>query len=259
MINEHFHQDSCRHAENLVSYLYDEISGAEKLRFEEHLVSCSSCAEELTDFSLVRSSIIDWRDTEFEPLKAPLIQIPVQKAVLNPVVTDSNSLAARVRALFSLSPAWTGAAALTALVICIGLIFSVSNFQSNPETARIDNETKIETNPPLKTEDKTDLPFSAKEIAGDNVSEKSSKPSKAINTDEKPVQEKNSKLAAKSELRDVANTKNQNNLSAKTVKSSKSISRKPAQSPPPTLMAEEDEYEDNSLRLSDVFRGIGGK
>jgi hypothetical protein len=137
MINEN--HNACRRAEDLVSYLYGEISRAEKTRFEAHLLDCGACAEEISSFGALRSSIIDWRERDFAPLETPPIRLPeTEKSFPAAVETASVSISwlAGLRQMFSLSPAWTGAtAAMAALVICAGLFYvAVSSLQSGGET-----------------------------------------------------------------------------------------------------------------------------
>jgi hypothetical protein len=254
-MNEFTDQNSCKYADELVSYLYDEASQAERSRFEDHLVNCSSCADELADFSVVRSSIVEWRDAEFTPLAVPAIQLPVQNVVFAPEIsTKSRSLLASIRAFFSLSPAWMGAGAVAALVICIGLIYVAVNFRNEPETARAGNEAKIETNS-SQAKENTGAQTAIAENEQKAVSEKSSEPPIIA---VKETKEKTENAAVKVS-QPVTTAKSKKSVVDKTIKPTTPVLRKSNQSPPPTLMADEDEYEDNSLRLSDIFRGVGGK
>ena len=253
-MNEFTDQNPCKYADELVSYLYDEASRAEKSRFEDHLINCSSCADELADFSVVRSSIVEWRDAEFMPLAVPAIQLPVQDIVSAPEISESRSLLSRIRALFSLSPAWMGAGAMAALVICIGLIYVAVNYRQEPETARAVNEAKIETNSSPAKED-TEVQTVIAENEQKAVSEKSSEPP-IIAVKETKEKSENTPIKVS---QTVTTAKSRKPIVDKTIRPTKPVLRKSNQSPPPTLMADEDEYEDNSLRLSDIFRGVGGK
>lgn len=254
MTNDNIHQNSCQYAEELVSYLYDEIGSVEKSRFEAHIISCSSCADELADFSMVRSSIVEWRDAEFTPLAVPEIRLPAPAVSSTRENLASDSLLARFRAIFSLSPAWAGAGAAAALLICAGLFFVAVNIQHAPETARVENKEKIE----IASSPTRENAAVQTEIAGNvqtTVAEESSEPPI-------PAAKENKEKSENAPIKvsqTVTAAKSKKPVADKNVRSTKPVSRKSNQSPPPTLMADEDEFEDNSLRLSDIFRGVGGR
>jgi anti-sigma factor RsiW len=50
--------------EALVSHLYNEASPEERRQVEEHLKSCSVCAEEMTAFERVRGMLQQWQVDE---------------------------------------------------------------------------------------------------------------------------------------------------------------------------------------------------
>lgn len=251
MMLENKHQNLCEYADELVSYLYEEIGETEKMRFEAHLPKCALCAAELTDFSTVRSSIIEWCEAEFQQLATPVTQLPVQKATFRPSVSESGSLLAQIRALFSLSPAWAGAATAAALVICLGLLLVAINFQRERDVTRVEKEaiTEVVSSPKEETAE-----LKAADSIKDNeaVSKESSK-SPIIET--KQIKSKREDVPVK--VLQPAAVKDKKANAEKTVKQSKPVMRKLNQSPPPTLLADEDEIEDDSLRLSDIFKEVG--
>lgn len=64
--------EGCERKEDLIGYLYEETSAAERSSFERHLAGCSSCSEELRAFGRVRDDLSTWQvgftpQTEFEP------------------------------------------------------------------------------------------------------------------------------------------------------------------------------------------------
>lgn len=255
------HNSACALAEDLVAYLYGEIGGAEKAKFEAHLSGCTACTEEITAFGAVRTSVFEWRERDFAPLPTPLIQLPLpEKSVPAKVETISNSRSwlTALRELFSLSPAWAGAAAAcAALVICAGLFYvAVSSLRGTggDEISGADKEQKasvasnrtlpsptVEGNalpPPNADNDKNAAPGTlpkpqpvktetqppAKKTAAANISDKKAEPNKA-KIQSKPV---NKNMA------DRARTPKRNDVQ----------------------LLEEDEDEDNSLRLTDLFDEI---
>ncbi len=76
MLLETNHKSTCKFAEELVAYLYDEIPAGTRATFEVHLSKCVSCTEELAGFTTVRSSVLEWRIQEFDILRSPAIELP---------------------------------------------------------------------------------------------------------------------------------------------------------------------------------------
>lgn len=52
---------ACNRKEDLMSYLYGEALPSEKRSFEQHLIDCIVCREELEVFSGVRETLQDWK------------------------------------------------------------------------------------------------------------------------------------------------------------------------------------------------------
>ncbi len=142
--NNNHNNSTCAFAEQTVSYLYCEANVEEKTVFEAHLKSCSTCAEELANFSAVRSSVIKWRNEEFLSLEMPSIKIPYEKTrEFYKSDTNSNvtrSWLAELRRLFSLSPALTASASFAIVAICLGIIFFANKSSNNDEVADTSNK-----------------------------------------------------------------------------------------------------------------------
>lgn len=107
--------ESCRHSDNIVSYLYDELAASERSTFETHLVDCTSCTDEFAAVADIRFSVYEWHREEFIPLATPQFSIPYEgdraRAGILSVVAE----------LFTFSrPAF--AMATIAVVLGIGLI-----------------------------------------------------------------------------------------------------------------------------------------
>lgn len=116
------HKSNCENAETLVAYLYDEISGADKSKFEKHLQSCRNCGEEFAAFGTIRNAVGDWREIEFAPLAAPSIVLP---ATNNQTALESEkvSFVERIRSfLFPNGGFVQGATAFAAFAICALLL-----------------------------------------------------------------------------------------------------------------------------------------
>jgi hypothetical protein len=62
--------------DDLVSYLYDDLSGPARAAFEQHLRACADCRDELTAMRAVRADLLTWSPPEpdfaFRIVKEPL-------------------------------------------------------------------------------------------------------------------------------------------------------------------------------------------
>jgi len=107
---------ACHQADNLIAFLYGELSTAHAQTFQRHARDCSSCNQELEDFGGVRRSVIAWRD---ESLGGSLAAAAASGVV--PVArSEKPSALAAVREFFKLSPLWMkGAVAFATLLLCI--------------------------------------------------------------------------------------------------------------------------------------------
>jgi len=68
--------ERCAVAEEIVAYLYAEMSGAKRDAFENHLVDCAACIDEFAEMSHARYSVYEWQREEFAPLATPRFKIP---------------------------------------------------------------------------------------------------------------------------------------------------------------------------------------
>jgi hypothetical protein len=241
---------TCDFAEELVSYLYEEMSSADKSRFEKHLKDCLPCRDELAEFSLARVAVQEWRDEEFAPLANPAIEIPYP-------AKSSRSWLAQIREYFTLSPAWmTASTALAALAICVGLF--VIMFNSMP-----DGNDVVVQDKNIKT---VQSPTTGNQKQNSNISETnqnqpttniSSEPPVKIDTP-KPIKTVNEPTKIS-----VPSVSKPQNLPVKTVQPRNN--KKTTVQPPvktnkqkvPRLI-DEDEEED-SLTLTDLLEDIGAR
>lgn len=88
--------------ELLVSYVYDELQGAERKAFQHHLVSCLECREEVQGLRATRGHLASWT----APERALDLTMP-------------GTPAARAARRFTIAPGWALAAA-AALVLAVG-------------------------------------------------------------------------------------------------------------------------------------------
>ncbi len=252
MMNNNHKKSGCGFSEQLVSYLYGETVGAEITAFEAHLNVCSVCAAELEAFSGVQFSINDWKLNEFANLAMPSIEIPYQKAENQAEVSSvKGSWLSALRELFSLSPrGWSLAtASLAVLAVCALIALFALNSRKDNDVAESNK-----TNPlALPTVEKT----TPETITNSNAN---NQPEKVVKPSSEP----------KSEVAVAPNTKD--NRVVKTSNNSRSTQKVDANSPKNNeqkrtnknnevapKIAVDDEEEDKSLRLAELFDEIDTK
>jgi hypothetical protein len=109
---------SCNNHEDLVSYLYGEVTSDQARRVEAHLTECSRCEDELAAFRRVRSNLQEWELNDMPIVRVALPQ-PRKSAI------------SVLKELLGVAPVWAkviGASAAAMLVLAVmGTDISVSN------------------------------------------------------------------------------------------------------------------------------------
>lgn len=243
---------SCSFSEQIVEYIYDEISAKDKTNFESHLIDCLPCADEIAGFGLVRSSIGEWRKEEIFALDAPALQIPVMQTVKS----EKSSWFDEFRKLFTFTPAW--AAGFAVLLVCVGLVWMFFGGSTKPEFAS-NSSNQISPVAPIITNEGKDLITEPKE----EKAEINSKEEELNNIPQQVQEVQKKKVAPKvNSVRVSNNAPKQKLLKPKTnefiagnlnkIHKTNNIQKQNA----PTL-SEVDGDEDNSLRLSELFDEVG--
>jgi hypothetical protein len=262
MTNNNNHNSSaCSYAGQIVSYLYDEASAKEKIEFETHLNKCENCADELSGFGFVRSSIEEWRKEEIFALEMPALEIPLLKtanvAEKAPISAESNSWLADLRRLFSFSPKFAFAsAAFAVLAVCVGLAFVVINFSNKGEIAVNSNQNsknelasnvnilKEEAHPEANPNPQTS---EIKNVSANDKTEQAKTDSK------KDTSVKASNNAPKQKLSVPKSNTVAENSANKTDRKNKTKNIEQQEIP---KLSDFDDVEDESLRLADLFNEI---
>jgi hypothetical protein len=257
MVNKD-NNSACVFSEALISYLYGEIGEREKAGFEAHLQKCGVCAEELSAFGAVRSSINEWRELDFATLQTPAVELPAPEkpAFEAEKISPSRSRLAFLSEFFSFSRSWTGAAAaFAALLICAGLFYLSVGFLSENGgkdiSENIRKSSVAATIPDVKPSAKTPQTETAE-------------PRKQIRRTESEKIEN----ASVSYANERQNAKTAENVHRRrqNVQTAPSAVKKHAKNAPRNakiqdseLFAFRDDEEDESLRLIDLFEEISDK
>lgn len=153
-------KQACGFADEIVSYIYDEIGAAERGRFESHLAGCDLCTNEFAAVSNARFSVFEWHKEEFAGLATPEIIIPYEATKIIVEENTTVGFLAGIRRLLSVSQWPVGVAAAVLVCIGIGIGFLAMNYvsrddrqiaanpkvneQSVPPIAIPDNPVKVE-------------------------------------------------------------------------------------------------------------------
>src|SRR5258708_5450197 len=120
-------QQECERADELVSFLYGELSEGELRQFEHHLHQCEQCTAEFSAFGQIRNSIASWRSESLGVISAPASVSAASKA--------RPSALAAIREFFTLSPLWMkGATAFAALLFCACAMLALAYLKGRQPT-----------------------------------------------------------------------------------------------------------------------------
>jgi len=113
----------CERANELVDFLYGELSQVEARKFERHIQECDACKTGYSSFGSIHQSIVAWRDQSLGVRPASLV-VPARKGA---------SVWAAFREFFRLAPFWVkGATALATVLFCMSLTLAVFHLVKAP-------------------------------------------------------------------------------------------------------------------------------
>lgn len=264
MLKENY-DSPCEFAEQIIAYLYDEAGAGEKNNFEAHLKNCATCADEFTSFGSIRSSVLEWREADFDSLPAPHFDLETITGAKPQIVVETEKPQSRFAAIWSnwvFNPALATAAVL---LLFIGAGIFLYSWQSSNEIdlAAIPKETnsKITTAP---TAEKVREESSENKIADLNKNkkvpaEKSFQSTEVSNVKPNAIVEKydasNQPVKVSTKL-----PKNKSTSSQVAVETDNGIKQNaPNRKAKAPTLTNNDDDEDDSVRLSDLFAEIDTK
>ena len=118
--------NSCLFGEELVAYVYGELSSDGRARFENHLLDCSGCTAEFADISLSRLGVYEWHRDEFLPLETPQFVIPFAPAT-TPVEAGNSWIEAFSDFVFSPLRIAFGGGSLALIAVAFGLVYILTS------------------------------------------------------------------------------------------------------------------------------------
>src|SRR5712691_5832844 len=136
---------SCGHENDLVSFLYGELSDSEKKLFESHMHACRLCQVQTTEFNSIRESVAAWRN---ESLGRAALTVSETSRLAN---QPRSSALAAFRAFFDLSPFWMkGAFGFAAILFCILTVLAVARLRNAPEVTATNANSQAYSQQELK-------------------------------------------------------------------------------------------------------------
>jgi len=230
------HKIECESVDEIVSYIYDEMSDANRAKFEKHLARCAVCMDEFAVMADTRFSLVEWHNEDFRHLPTPEIVIPYEPKKYSVEQTRSVRLWDGIRTL--LAHASLPVMASAGLVICLGLSLLALNYIDRSDKPVASNAAII--TPPVTPEKETQVSVN-EEPKGRDVAVASAV--KTGNYDIRPVK------AVVHRRSHVVKQTYARNLST--------------QDPTPTIkdtpvLSSYEENDDNSLRLAELFDEVGG-
>ncbi len=227
---------NCPFEDEIVTYIYDEMVGSERMKFENHLSGCSVCTDDFAAISEARFSVFEWQKEEFGHLPTPDIVIPYESN--RRVVEESSSVGFLAGLRGWLSPLPLAAAAGLILFLGMGFVMLRDVGTTDQPIATNMNVQQIEApnTAPIKNVD----PVKQHEVKQPEVAVTTPK---TTSKDIQPV-----KAVARRQTPSLKQTMATN-------------LKKPASTQVPSTVPILSNYEaedDNSLRLADLFADIDG-
>jgi anti-sigma factor RsiW len=224
----HENDKICGQEDQLLSYLYEDGTVASREEFESHLAECEACTDEFAAVSLARFSVYEWHKEEFVPMPTPQIVIPYDA---KPV-----SIWAGLREAFSFNWATASLAAASLLVIAAFGAYVVSIDNAGVAEVNLANVNNVAAPTPANI----DVSKPTSVVSNDAVV-----PVKAMNEEPTRVARPIKTVQAK---RDVRPSQPMIRNDAKNAAVATSNNNR-------TINAVDDDSEDTSLRLTDLFDG----
>lgn len=130
----------CPFTDEIVSYIYGEIDGAECAKFETHLADCTTCTDDFAAIANARFSVFEWRKEEFDALATPHIVIPELAKPTIASGVESGWFGSLVGLLtFARSPL----AVAASILLCLGIGFIAVSYFGNTESSMVSNESGV--------------------------------------------------------------------------------------------------------------------
>ena len=120
----------CGRENDLIAFLYGELSGLESRTFQRHIQDCPACGNDLNALRGVRDSVVAWRD---QSLGGATSREAMTAATERRTRRPQPSASAAVREFYNLSPFWMkGALAFVTVLFCLFASLAVAHWRVVP-------------------------------------------------------------------------------------------------------------------------------
>lgn len=231
------HNSSCSFRDEILAYVYDELTAIGRESFEAHLEDCLACIDELAELSEARYSVYEWKNIEFASLETPKIVLPTDQA------RPASSWLDAITAAFGLNHGWALGAGFAGLLLIGAVGFLIYSNPSEPTLASNSESTEtITIAGPAPSVSSMDAVAPAEAEVASDVS------------DSQPVRASRSSvlrrtMAAPAKAKPVA-VRSTTTVAARRAAPNQSIQNSPT-------LGYYAEDRDESLRLTDIFDDLG--
>jgi len=130
---------NCGRENDLIAFLYGELTDVEAQTFQRHARDCASCNAELAALRDIRESVVNWRNESLGVISAPITESAVTK-----VGRQEPSALAAVRAFFNLAPLWMkGMVAFATILFCLFAGLAIARLQEKPQVTTNNNSNGV--------------------------------------------------------------------------------------------------------------------
>jgi anti-sigma factor RsiW len=139
MMREKTEASACEYSNDLISFVYSELSDKESQEFKLHLNTCQQCSAELDTFGEMREAIGAWKYQSLAGVSVLDESPDVQRAT-------KKSAVGAIRAFFDLSPLWMkGAVGVASVLFCVLVVLATLNFNQRVSIAPVGPTAKTYT------------------------------------------------------------------------------------------------------------------
>jgi anti-sigma factor RsiW len=139
-MKEEVNAPNCGRENDLIAFLYGELSEVEARTFQRHVHDCVACNAELAAFRHVRESVVAWRN---ESLGSVVSTARTTAAAIASVGHDKPSALRALREFFNLSPLWLkGAVAFASLLFCLFAGLAIARLRDKPPAVVANNPSR---------------------------------------------------------------------------------------------------------------------
>ena len=131
---------NCGRENDLIAFLYGELSDVEARTFQRHVHDCVTCNAELAAFRNVHESVVAWRNESLGSVVSPA---RITDSAIASVGHEKPSALRALREFFNLSPLWLkGTVAFASVLFCLFAGLAIARLRDKPPAPVANNPEK---------------------------------------------------------------------------------------------------------------------